>query len=436
MKNLVDDSLSRLSEISRKYSITMKSLLKILEIDLENSEHLMNSKEQLKEILVPNNFIALLENKGHLLTPSAREKAFQNAKDKNRMLKMKDGGVVFAKLLQSNELGKRPNGKRAGSFLLVPKQVAKGYFGELSMSILNPKKTISIKANESGEVYDYIYDYHNSRIVESRPKGRDEYRMYSGYIKELNPGDILLMIASPNPPVEYITYLINPSNLKYEKVKGLLKKYKSGRSLAALIPILELVDIDITIAEMFESNESLYDYDEEVTDALPVDTSLKSIPEVSSTLSPEALSDLLRQSLQNEGVDRTVTVLKKIKRDSRFRKAVLKAYSYECSVTGLSINYGHTFNVQAAHIKGKEYGGSDNPKNGISFSLDLHWAFDRGFFTINDDYTVKVHEKALDNKILLDIDRKKIILPQNEELKPSLEMIKYHREHVFGRFVK
>ena len=42
--------------------------------------------------------------------------------------------------------------------------------------------------------------------------------------------------------------------------------------------------------------------------------------------------------------------------------------------------------MEAAHIKPKSHGGLYLPNNGMALCRDLHWAFDKGFFTIDDDY--------------------------------------------------
>ncbi|MED4522712.1 HNH endonuclease [Bacillus velezensis] len=429
----VKESLLLITKITGFYNISKNQLSKVLEIDFEKEEDLTDSHLMLKEIMNPSKFIGLLEKKGHLLTPSAREKVYQNVKGKYEKLKMKESGLVFGKVLQSNELGIRPNGERAGSFALIAQQVAKDFFGELTISELNPKKKFTVKESNSGEVHNFNYDYHNSKIVESKPNGRNEYRMYSGYIKALDPDDIILMIESPNSGEDYIVGCIHPESPNYNEIMDLIKKYKVGRSLSALIPSLELISKGVTFTEMFEGTELPSLESSPLDDGEVIDERLG--VELSTILSPEALAELLKKSLETDGIDRTVTILKKIKRDRRFRKAVLEAYNYKCAVTGQSIVYGDTLNVQAAHIKGKEYGGSDNPTNGLSLSLDLHWAFDHGFFSINDDFTIQVHEKMQENKILQEIDRKKLLLPQDKTLWPNLDMIKYHRDYIYGKFI-
>ena len=426
--------MSLINEVTQYYNISKKQLSKVLESNLENEEELIKNHPNLEAILDPREFISILEKNEHCLTPSAKKKLVKNVKDKYEKLKMKESGQVFGKVLQSNELGIRPNGERAGSFALIAQQVAKDFFGELTTAELNPKKKFIVKESNGGEVHNFNYDYHNSKIVESKPNGRNEYRMYSTYIKDLDPEDIILMFESPDSNKDYVVGCVNPKNPNYVEIMDLIKKYKIGRSLSALIPSLELISKGVMFAEMFEGTE-LPSLESSSTDVEEEKNGENDIY-IPTMLSPEALSELLKQSLETDGVERTVIKLKKIKRDRRFRKAVLAAYNFKCAVTGHSIVYGDTMNVQAAHIKGKEHGGSDNPTNGLSLSLDLHWAFDRGFFAINDDFTLQVHEEMKENKVLQEIDRKKLLLPEDKTLWPNLAMIKYHRDHIYGKFVK
>ncbi|MCM2676418.1 HNH endonuclease [Alkalicoccobacillus plakortidis] len=375
----------------------------------------MKNQLNLEDFLNPIKFINLLEKKDYLLTPVAKEKVYQKVKDKYEKQKLKESGLVFGKVLKSNELGIRPNAKRAGSFAFIAQQIAKD--------------------SKNGDIYEFIYDYHNSKNFKSDPKGRIEYRMYSSYIRNLNLNDIILMMKSPNSISDFIVGYIHPGCSNYDEVLNLINNYKVGRGSSALIPSLELITVGVAFTEMFDEDENKSNYSENESVTLNEKVVDKKFGiELPTTLSPKALADLLKQSLETDGVDRTVTILKKIKRDRRFRKAVLEAYNFKCAVTGHSIMYGDTLNVQAAHIKGKEFGGSDHLTNGLLLSLDLHWAFDRGFLAINEDFTIQVHEKMKENNILQTIERKKLLLPQNEDFWPDLKMIKYHRDNIFGKF--
>ena len=77
---------------------------------------------------------------------------------------------------------------------------------------------------------------------------------------------------------------------------------------------------------------------------------------------------------------------------SLFHDLVMNAYQYRCAVTGKVIRYKEgnvdLFNLEAAHIKPQAHQGTFLPCNGIALCRDMHFAFDKGFFCISDDYEV------------------------------------------------
>jgi len=117
-----------------------------------------------------------------------------------------------------------------------------------------------------------------------------------------------------------------------------------------------------------------------------------------------------------------------------FRDWVMVGYENLCAITRTSISGGGFINLEAAHIMPKSHGGLYLPNNGIALSQDLHWAFDKGFFTLNDDLTIKVHEKV-DSPYLKSLNGKKIFIPNDPFFAPNIDNIKYHRENVYGLFL-
>lgn len=117
-----------------------------------------------------------------------------------------------------------------------------------------------------------------------------------------------------------------------------------------------------------------------------------------------------------------------------FKKIIRRLYDLKCAISGTSINYLHYTNLQASHIKPvlSPHNGPHRLDNGILLNLDLHYAFDCGYFTITDDYKIKVHENLIDSS-LKQFNNKGISLPSDENIRPSLEYINYHRENIFGR---
>lgn len=116
-----------------------------------------------------------------------------------------------------------------------------------------------------------------------------------------------------------------------------------------------------------------------------------------------------------------------------FRDFVMVGYSNTCAVTGNVISWNSYNNLEAAHIKPKSHGGLYTPNNGIAMSRDIHWAFDKGFFTISDDFKIIVHDE-IDSEYLKSFNGKSIRLPENPFFIPDKSNLSYHRSNVFGLF--
>lgn len=130
-----------------------------------------------------------------------------------------------------------------------------------------------------------------------------------------------------------------------------------------------------------------------------------------------------------------------------FRQAVIEAYGFKCSICSLKIKSPkrNIWEVEAAHIVPHSSKGKDDILNGIALCHLHHWAFDVGWFSIFDDYTITVSPEA-DNvrdefgKIgnydfikSLTQSVQKISLPSRENIYPHLNAIKWHRENIFNK---
>lgn len=130
-----------------------------------------------------------------------------------------------------------------------------------------------------------------------------------------------------------------------------------------------------------------------------------------------------------------------------FRQAVIDAYSCRCAVCGLKINSPDSLSweVEAAHIVPNHSMGRDDIWNGIALCHLHHWAFDVGWFTLCDDYVIKVSSQV--NFLPLDYGRlgdyefiralslktARILLPDKNEIHPHQNAIRWHRQNVFHR---
>ncbi len=82
--------------------------------------------------------------------------------------------------------------------------------------------------------------------------------------------------------------------------------------------------------------------------------------------------------------------------------------------------------------------GTDDPRNGIALSKSAHWAFDRGIFTISDQYEIVLNPKLSAARIanfpLAEMDRRSIRLPEDPYYRPHPNALAWHKEEVFDRF--
>jgi putative restriction endonuclease len=120
-------------------------------------------------------------------------------------------------------------------------------------------------------------------------------------------------------------------------------------------------------------------------------------------------------------------------RDAAFAVAVKTTYSNTCAMSGLQIvNGGGRAEVQAAHIRPVAAGGSDSVRNGLALSGTIHWMFDRGLVSVDDDFTILAASGNLPPAItgLLRADRK-LVIPNRPEISPHPTHLRYHRENIF-----
>lgn len=126
------------------------------------------------------------------------------------------------------------------------------------------------------------------------------------------------------------------------------------------------------------------------------------------------------------------------KRDKAFKDVVLEQYAFTCAVTGLQYYSDNIVEAQAAHIIPRGINGSDDPRNGIALSRTAHWAFDKGMFTISDQYEIIVHPKAkhanVNNFPILDLHGQLINKPEDEAYWPHKDAIAWHNSEVFDKF--
>ncbi len=169
--------------------------------------------------------------------------------------------------------------------------------------------------------------------------------------------------------------------------------------------------------------------------------------EVAIELGLGLADDLIETALRLESLeawtpfvaeDRAVYQVSRERRDAAFAGIVLDNYDRTCAVTGQRFHSGAHTEADGAHIIGRAVRGTDDPRNGIALSKSAHWAFDRGIFTISDQYEVVINPRArganIANFPLMEMDRQSIMLPKDHYYWPHPEALAWHKAEVFDRF--
>jgi putative restriction endonuclease len=121
-------------------------------------------------------------------------------------------------------------------------------------------------------------------------------------------------------------------------------------------------------------------------------------------------------------------------RNAAFRRNIVSLYKQHCALCRLKIISRDNQNiVDGAHIKPFSEFRDDLFDNGLSLCKNHHWAFDRGWFGISDDYRIIVpdgrfhEETSRDMRSLQDFDGETILLPNQETYNPRIASLQWHR---------
>jgi hypothetical protein len=321
----------------------------------------------------------------------------------------------YIKKLGSQELGspKADGSVSRGRYIYVTKAY-ENFFPFLSTTITNDNVLIPIIPPFNDEKIYSTLVYHNDKF--NVPNGtRDEYRLYLN--RNLDPNrnyfqvnDILVFerFETGSPVPIYITYRFNAEHEFYNQLSEIieLSPIKGGHALA---------NEELNFIPQRQINFS------EATVIIPEEVMTVAVTQQEEVLKAEEqnIEDVRGASLFNS--------------DS-FRDFVLMAYGYKCAITGKVIGYKSLYNLEAAHIQPKAQSGTFLPCNGIALCRDMHWAFDKGFITISDDFTIIVHEQ-MTKSILIEYSGQKIFTPVDAYFQPEKKFLKHHRENIFGLFL-
>lgn len=321
-------------------------------------------------------------------------------------------GMFYLKKLGHQELGSVENGKpkRGRYFLISKKAIEKKIFPVLSDIQVNDNALLPVYSMDLERKVYCNFVYHNDKFSRKLSNGRDEYRFYLNNDIENNSlffsEDDIVIFAKKinNNEVDYdFTYFIkkiSKTDVNYEYVNKILSEYNVGGGHAICDKDILNLEEQIVLIDPEESQVSI---------------------------SSDVVNQIINQTSNNE------KSIEDLFSPTVFRDFVMTGYKRKCAVTGISISYNDLINLEAAHIKPRAHGENNLPSNGIALSRDLHWAFDKGFFTITDDYLIIVHSEV-QSDYLKQFDGKRIYVPENEFFRPNKVFLQHHRTHIFGMF--
>jgi hypothetical protein len=328
-----------------------------------------------------------------------------------------------------NSRGERP---ARGRYFLVAKSCL-DFFPHISSVVMNDKVIVSIipmNRDKERERVLCTMDYHNQKYADIEYKGknpRNEVRLYMN--NEIDPdkeyffkGDYAVFERFDlDGDVYYTLTRVTPEHKKSYLLQRILDDYDRRFHANAVID---------TVFDFIEEPKL-----DEVSDVVVTDEAMKVIKIESDSL-------LSTYSTQDNNDDEENSFEESmgcsIFNSSLFHDLVMNAYQYRCAVTGKVIRYKEgnvdLFNLEAAHIKPQAHQGTFLPCNGIALCRDMHFAFDKGFFCISDDYRVIVSEKLKGNWFYEEYNGKKIFVPKEPFYRPLKIFLKHHRENVFDKF--
>jgi len=146
---------------------------------------------------------------------------------------------------------------------------------------------------------------------------------------------------------------------------------------------------------------------------------------------PESLHSAILQAI---GLSTEEVGLRK--RDTRFRKQILRIYERRCAICSYDGQLGQSvLGLEAAHIKWHAAGGPDLPANGIALCSFHHTALDRGALGFDDTLRILVSQDVTGgnsvNDLLLRWSGCSLREPLLGTESPAVEFVRWHRREVF-----
>lgn len=197
-------------------------------------------------------------------------------------------------------------------------------------------------------------------------------------------------------------------------------------------PLIDISPFKASIGEIFGSIIQQQNIAEQTTSDILTAPLVDAVAEQEEAVLPEI--DILSNNTRFAHSSRRI-------RNTTWSIRIKKKYNYICIVPNCDV-VGKLF-MDAAHIKPDAIADGHIPHrfhmlNGLCLCKHCHIAFDKGYFSLADDYKILISPKFSD---IVDQNLKRAILSssnniiknRNDNRFPLVEFIQYHRENKFKR---
>lgn len=334
----------------------------------------------------------------------------------------------YFKRLGHQELGSVKNGKaQRERYIYISKdENVVDIFPPLSKTVTNDSSVIPIIPLYQRIVKKIYcnYIYHNDKY--NVPGGtRDEYRLYSNNALEedqllFQPDDILIFRAEKASSVQkgILGHDVPEAAVDESKIYFLYRCFDKSSELYKMC--------EKVVNESHIRGKGHAIYEGIITE---IEKEIKKLCERDIDEIDTVIEDTVTAKAQSGDVDEMANLFNSVS----FRDFVMTGYKNKCAITGNVIRYGSFMNLEAAHIWPRSHKGLYLPSNGIALCRDMHWAFDKGMFTIDDNFKVIVHPEVESN-YLKKYNRKSLFIPENAFFRPDINNLHYHQTHIYGLF--
>lgn len=341
----------------------------------------------------------------------------------------------------SQEMGsvEQNDGKpQRGRYFLISKQCLE-FFPYLSSVVLNDKAPVYIVPtynNEENKKVLCTIDYHNQKFSVFNYIGkhpRNEVRLYMN--QKIDPdlffktNDLAVFEKFDlNGEIIYGLSRIRPGETGYDFIIDEILSRAHSPYTNAIVDGTELSFVQkpkLTPQMQIDVTDDAAEYINSAT----IDILTEEENDEKQVVDNVIQDDILKQTLVVEE-----QMAGGLFNSNSFSEFVMYAYENRCAITRKVIKYNDLCNLEAAHIKPKAHKGLYLPCNGIALCRDLHFAFDKGFFTIDHTYKVEVAVELKGSEFYEEFNGKQMFVPQVDFFKPNPVFLDYHRARVYRTF--